>query len=292
MHRLRCPEQDRANGDIAARRGLEQVVGDVGRIDIGKNQQVGVAAQGAVGHHLQTGLAVERHVAVHFAVDFQPWRLGAQQSERSAHLERAGMIAAAKIGVRQQRDLWLDAEAHHLVGCHDGNFGQFLGAGFVIHMRVDQEHLASGKQQSVHAGIDRYILRRPRASPSALADDLVDIDQMYGGGSPGSANHAVDIAFVQQHRADQRQATAHLYLGHLHGRSHALGHAVVGLPEVAVTRVVFDVDDVVVKLRTQPQTEFFYPLGDDCGPANQRWPRQAFVDDDLAGAQDALLLAL
>jgi hypothetical protein len=73
--------------------------------------------------------------------------------------------------------------------------------------------------------------------PPALADDLVDVVQVRRGGAPGAAEHAVDLALVQQHRADQGQPAAHLDLGHLRRDALALGHAVVGLPEVAVARV-------------------------------------------------------
>ena len=52
--------------------GLEQVVGDVGRVDVGQHQQVGIANQVAVGHERRAGLAVQRHVAVHLAIHFQP----------------------------------------------------------------------------------------------------------------------------------------------------------------------------------------------------------------------------
>jgi hypothetical protein len=95
---------------------------------------------------------------------------------------------------------------------------------------VDQEQLAAGQQQAVHAGVD--------GGAGAPADHLVDVVQVVGGGAPGAADQAVDLALVQQHGADQRQAPAHLDLGHLHGDALALGHAVVGLPEVAVAVVV------------------------------------------------------
>jgi hypothetical protein len=93
-------------------------------------------------------------------------------------------------------------------------------------------------------------------------------------------------------RADQRQAAAHLDLGELLGDALALGHAVVGLPEVAVAVVVLDVDDVVVAPFLQPQAELVDALRDDRRPADQRRPRQAFVHHHLHRAQHALLLAL
>jgi hypothetical protein len=66
---------------------------------------------------------------MHFAIHFQPGRLLAQQFQRLAHLDGTGLVAAAKVGVRQQRGLGLDAKAHHFFGRHDGDFGQLLGVG-------------------------------------------------------------------------------------------------------------------------------------------------------------------
>jgi hypothetical protein len=110
-----------------------------------------------------------------------------------------------KLEWRQQRRLGLDAEAHHFLGRHDGDLGQLLGRGVVVDVGVHQEHLAVGQQQAVHAGVG--------GGAGALADHLVDVVQVHGGVVPGAADQAVDLALVQQHGADQRQAAAHLDLG-------------------------------------------------------------------------------
>ncbi len=112
------------------------------------------------------------------------------------------------------------------------------------------------------------------------------------GGAPGAADEAIDLALVQQHGADERQAAAHLDLGELLRDALALGHAVVGLPEVAVAVVLLDVDHVVVEALLQAQAELLDALGDDGRAADQRGPRQAFVHHDLAGTQHTLFLAL
>ncbi|MCY1518156.1 hypothetical protein D9M68_528650 [compost metagenome] len=65
----------------------------------------------------------------------------------------------------------------------------------------------------------------------------------------------------------------------------------VGLPEIAVAAVLFDVDDVVIELFTQAQAELLDALGDDGRAADQRGTSQAFVHHDLRGAQHAFFLA-
>ena len=65
----------------------------------------------------------------------------------------------------------------------------------------------------------------------------------------------------------------------------------VGLPEVAVAVVLLDIDHVVIQLFFQAQAELFDALGNDGRAANQRWPGQAFIDDDLAGAQHFFFFA-
>ena len=92
--------------------------------------------------------------------------------------------------------------------------------------------------------------------------------------APGAADHAVDLALVQQHRADQRQAPAHLDLGELRRHALALRHAVVGLPVVAVALVVLGVDEVVVAPGLQAQAELLERLRDHARAADQRRPRQ------------------
>jgi hypothetical protein len=164
--------------------------------------------------------------------------------------------------VRQQRGLGLDAEAHHFLGRHHGDLGQLLGRGVVVDVRVHQEDLAAGQHQAVHAGVGVHA--------GALADHLVDVVQVDVGGAPGAADHAVHVALVQQHGADQREAAAHLDLGHLRRHALALGHAVVGLPEVAVAVVLLDVDHVVVAPFLQAQAELLNALRDDGRAADQR----------------------
>ena len=68
MHRLGCAQQNRADGNIAAGSGFEQVVGDIGRVDIGLDQQVGIAQKRGVGHERQPRIAVQRHIAMHFSI--------------------------------------------------------------------------------------------------------------------------------------------------------------------------------------------------------------------------------
>ena len=90
------------------------------------HQQVGLAGQGAVCGGAGPDLGVERRVGMHLAIAFQVRARGAQQVVGLTHLERGGRARAAKVRMRQQRDLGHDAEAFELVGRHGGDLGHFL----------------------------------------------------------------------------------------------------------------------------------------------------------------------
>ena len=150
-------------------------------------------------------------------------------------------------------------------------------------MGINQKHLSTWQEQSVHAGIG--------VDTFAFADHLIKVLKMVGGRAPGATNQAINIAFLQQHCSNQGEAAAHFNLGNLNRDAAALHDAVVGLPKIAVTVILFDIDHVVIKLFLEAQPKLFNSLGNDQGTANQGWPCQAFVDHDLAGAQNPLFFA-
>ena len=151
-------------------------------------------------------------------------------------------------------------------------------------MGIDQKNLAVRQHQPVHASVG--------ANARAFANDLIQIIEMVRGGTPGAADQAIHIAFVQQHASDQGQAAAHLDLGHLCGHTPALHQPVIGLPEIPVAMVLLNIHDVVVKLFFQTQAEFLDALGDHRRPTDQGRTGQAFVHHNLAGAQHAFFFTL
>ena len=291
MNRLGRAQQHRADGDATAGRCLEEVVGNVGGIAVGQDQQVGLPGQRGAGHQGLTRGRIKGQVAMHLAIHLQPRRLLTQQRQGAAHLDRRGVVARAEVRMAEQGRLGLHAEAAHLLGGHGGDLAQFLGRGVVVDVGVHQEHLTARQHQAVHAGIDRYVLRGGQAAALATADHLVDVVQVLLRGAPCTAQHAVDKTLVQHHGADQRQAPAHLDLGHLHRDALAIGHRVVGLPEVAVTVVVLDIDDLIVAPFLQAKAELLDALGDHSRSTDQGGAGQAFIHHHLRGAQDALFLA-
>ena len=80
--------------------------------------------------------------------------------------------------------------------------------------------------------------------------------------------------------------------GDLDGDALAFGHAVIGLPKVAVTRVLLDIHHVVVLPFLEAQAKLHDALGDDHGPANQGGAGHLLVDHDLRGPQHAFFFAL
>ena len=113
--------------------------------------------------------------------------------------------------------------------------------------------------------------------------------QVQLGGAPCAANQAIHIAFVQQHGTNQGEAAAHFYFCYLRRHAHALGHAVIGLPEIAVAMVLLNIHHVVIQLFFEAQAKFFDALRNHRRAANQCGASQAFIDHNLASAQHALI---
>ena len=136
---LRRAEQDRADRHAVAAGDLQQVEGDVGGVEVGHDQQVGLARQRASRAAPPSRIAsAERGVAVHLAVDLELGRALAQQRQRRAHLARRRRIAAAEARVRQQRHLGLEAEAAHLLGGQQRDLGELLGGRVDVDVGVDR----------------------------------------------------------------------------------------------------------------------------------------------------------
>src|SRR5450830_8011 len=283
MHRLSATQQDRTDRHTVAGRCLQQVVGDVGGVDVRHHQQVGIALQWRVRHDLRQQFWIERSVAVHFAVDFELRRLLLNQLQRGAHLDRRFAVAGTEVGMRQQRCAWMQAETTHFFSGHDGDFRQFFRCRVFVDVGVYQHQLAALQDHAVHGGVD--------IDAFALAQHLVDVMQMQLRGAVGAADHAVGVALVDRHGTDQGVATTHFQLGVLLGNATTLGHFQESLPVVAIAAVKVRVDDFEVDVRTQAQAEFLDALFQHFWTADQDRLGQAFVDDDLHRAQDALFFA-
>ena len=87
-----CTEQDGADGDVVARGGFQQGVGNVGCIQIGHDEQVGAALQGVVGHEGLAQCGVECQVAMHFAFYFEPGGSLVQYGQGAAHFVGGGVV--------------------------------------------------------------------------------------------------------------------------------------------------------------------------------------------------------
>ena len=192
----------------------------------------------------------------------------------------------------KQGNIGFEAKPHHFLSSHDGDFAQLFRRWIVVDMGIHQKQLSIRQHQAIHTGINPDILRGARTTAWALTDDLINVLQMQGRVAPGTANHAVYITFVKQHRTNQRQAATHFDFGHLHRHALTLGHSMVGLPKITVATVLFDIHNVIIQLLLEPQAEFFNALRNDGGPANQGRAGKSLVHHNLAGAQDALFFAL
>lgn len=151
-------------------------------------------------------------------------------------------------------------------------------------MSVDNENLPARQHQRIHC--------RVHAAAFLLADHLIDEMQMPVRGADRAADHAVRLALLDQHCADQRSAAAHLQLRHLRADALPGHHGVIRLPEIAIPLVVIGIHNGEVHARCQTQTVLRDALRDHGRASYQDWLGNLLVHRDLDRAQHALLFAL
>ena len=141
----------------------------------------------------------------------------------------------------------------------------------------------AGSSTRVHRGVDPCAL--------AQADHLVDELEVHLVRAEHAAQHAVGVAHVDHHRADQRVPAAHLDLRVRLRDALALRQPVVLGPVGLVARVEIGIDHLEIDTGLEAQSEPLDPALEDRRPADEDRLREALVDDDLHGAQHALVLA-
>ena len=283
MHRPSRAEQHRTDGHAFAAGHLEQAVGDVGCIEVGHHQHVGLALQTAVADELVANLLGQRTVAVHFAVGRDIGRQSPEQARRLGHLARRRRLRDAEVGVREHRHPGFDAKTTHFLRRHQGDFGQLFGVGILVDVRVTDEHRASGQNEVVH--------RRQRFAPRGLADDVLDLVQMVVVTPGKAADHAIGVTKTNQHGADHGAVVTQAVARNVGGHAAPLHQRMVSLPGFLIAIVVRRIDHLDVLADLERRADAFEALADHLGAPDQDRQRQLFVEDDLHRAQDALVLA-
>ncbi len=150
----------------------------------------------------------QRGIAMHLAVAFRSrGRARTNRSRACAHLRvpTAGSDDA-EAGVRQEGHLRRHAEALHLLGRHQGDLGQLLGAGLLVDVGVGDEQRGA---RAASARSSRRKAWRRALRPMMLCDVLevgvVAADQ--------AAHHGVGVAELDQQRGDHGVGAAHRRLG-------------------------------------------------------------------------------
>ena len=171
---LAAPSRIGPMRDAVAGGRLEQVVGDVGGVEVGHDQQVGLALQARVGKRAVRRPRRQRGVAVHLAVHFElgrPLAISASASRifcadgRVAGCRSSSATAAPTFGVMPKR--------RHFLGGHQRDLGELLGAWDRVDVGVADEQLCA------RAASARSSPRRS-FTPGAHADHLVDVAQVAG----------------------------------------------------------------------------------------------------------------
>jgi hypothetical protein len=168
---------------FAQRELQEEVVGNVGGVDVGQHQQGGVALQRAARHLLAPAGTVERRVAVHLALDSSH---GASRRTRSS----AWRIFTAEGWPLEPK---LECDSSAALGATPKRFmssavstvisASCAASGPALACVSTQVHLPPRQHQPIHAGIV--------ADALAATNNLIDVRQVRGHRRPAAAEHAV-----------------------------------------------------------------------------------------------------
>ena len=125
-----APKQHRADGDASAGGGLEQVVGDVGGVDVGQHP-AGSPRPSAGCDGISSATVVRRRGRCRRASRRRPratTRVCPQQSPASSRIFTAdGWLLRAEVAECESSAAFgAQAEAHHLFGSHHRDLGQLL----------------------------------------------------------------------------------------------------------------------------------------------------------------------
>ncbi len=104
MGRPTGTDQDRADRHHPGYR-LDEIVGDVGGVETGHDEEIGGTVKGRGRHDPPPHLLGQRRVGVHLAVHLELGGERADAGEGLAHLEGGGGVAAAETAVGDQRHL-------------------------------------------------------------------------------------------------------------------------------------------------------------------------------------------
>ncbi len=151
-------------------------------------------------------------------------------------------------------------------------------------MGVYQKHLAVGQHEAVHGTVG--------VAACAATQYLVHIMQMQGVCTKGSADHAIRIAFVNHHGANQGVAATHFNFRVGLCDTLALGQVVVHTPVVFVALIVLGVDQLKINTRLNAQTKTFQAALNHRRATNHDGLGNCFIDHHLHCAHHALIFAL
>ncbi|MPL75487.1 hypothetical protein SDC9_21311 [bioreactor metagenome] len=282
MRLVAHPHQDRPDLEPSGLR-LEDVAHPRGGVGIAEDQHVRRALEPAFRHQPVPDLGREGGVDVHLALIGEIGLACVKQRHRCPHPSPRVDVEVAELAVRAQCHLRRQPEAAHVPRRADHRGGDLLGRRFVVDMGVGDE------QRPVLE--DHQAQRADRVQP-VTRQHLTDIVQVPQILPEGAADHAVGVAAMNGDRRDRGGVGAQDRTGKVGGDAAPRHQPVIGLPIVAIARVVVRVDDLEIGARPQRQTDAVKPRLDHLGAADQDRPVGGLLDHRLRGAQHALVLAL
>ena len=133
--------------------------------------------------------------------------------------------------------------------------------------------------------------RGQRGAAGRLADHFLDLPQVMIETPGQAADHAVGVAEADQHGADDGVVLTQALLGDIDGDAVPLHELMIICPAFLEALVAVRIDDFEVLADAQLRADFQQPRADHIGPTDQDRARQALFENDLSGAQNALVLA-
>jgi hypothetical protein len=208
---------------------LDELVGDIARLEVRKDEHVGLAGNGRAGRLGLADPGDDGRIGLQFAVDLEVRGHLPGDLEGAFHLVHELVLGAAVRREGQQGDLGVQpAEDAAGLGRGDGDLGQLL-VRRVGHDRAvgEDEHALL----SVFAVGDNHDERaRDDADPRLGLDELEGRADGIGRGMQGPGYQAVGVALVDHHRPEED--------GVLHDLARLLGRHALGLAQLAVRRGV------------------------------------------------------
>lgn len=262
---------------------LHELVADVSGVEGGEDEDVGGIFEGAEGEVMEVGFGVDGDVYAHLAVDHQVRAHLFGDLCGFLNLDGLAVSGASEVRERQHGDARCDAKLSDQVGCCDSDVGELFGVGVDIDGGIGKEAgFAFFIEDHVHTAGDGVALGE--------ADDLEGGFDDLGVVVSDSTDTSVCVTAFDHHHG-VAQGVLELLSCAATGDAFAFAQADVSVDVVCGDAAFFAGVDDLVAIRGEVEAEVLGVLEDVLLVAEQHGVGDAFVDHDVASAQDRGMIA-